>query len=284
MTEKTAPAYAVIGATGQQGGAVVDALLDRGANVRAIVRDPESDRSRALAARGVSLVHGDLDEVDSIASALADVSGLFLMTTYDESSGGTDGEIVRGRAIADAAQHAKVPRVVYSSVGGAERNSGVPHFESKRLVEKALTDVVPVSFVRPTFFLENLARSLAPSGDTEFVLRLPMPGNVPLQMVSVRDIGIVAAEVLLNPALLPDGAIEIAGDELTGEAIAQRIGEHLGKPGQFQSVPLSVFGADTDRQAMFRWFVDTPAYQANFTATKRIDPDVLDLVAWLRLN
>jgi uncharacterized protein YbjT (DUF2867 family) len=184
--------------------------------------------------------------------------------------------------VAEAAARAGVPHVVYSSVGGAERESGVPHFESKRIVEKALTEVIPASFVRPTFFLENLARALGPTDDPDFVLRLPMRGNVPLQMVAVRDIGVVSAEVLLDPSVLPGGSIEIAGDELTGDTIADRIGAHLGKPGRFEELSLSVLGSDTDRQAMFRWFVETPAYQADFEATKRIDPGVLNLTMWLR--
>jgi uncharacterized protein YbjT (DUF2867 family) len=279
----TAPApFAVLGATGQQGGAVVDALLDRGAPVRAIVRDPASDGGKALDSRGVDVVAGDQEDAEGMAAALTGVSGLFLMTTYDGTSGGTEGEIRRGRTVARAAARAGVPRVVYSSVGGADRDSGVPHFESKRVVEKALAEVVPVSFVRPAFFLENLARALGPSDDPEFVFRLPMRADVPLQMVAVRDIGIVSAAVLLDPGLLPGGSIEIAGDELTCAAIAERIGQYLGRPGRFEELPPAALGDDSDRQAMFRWFVETAAYQADFDATKRIDPGVLDLTGWLR--
>jgi uncharacterized protein YbjT (DUF2867 family) len=215
--------------------------------------------------------------------AVIGATGLFLMTTYDDTSGGTEGEIRRGRAVARAVARADVPHVVYSSVGGAERDSGVPHFESKRLVEKALTEVVPASFVRPTFFLENLARALGPSEDPEFVFRLPMRADVPLQMVAVRDIGMVSAAVLLDPGLLPGGSIEIAGDELTCMGVADRIGQYLGKPGRFEELPVSALGSNTDRQAMFRWFVETPAYQADFDATRRIDPSVLDLTTWLLL-
>jgi uncharacterized protein YbjT (DUF2867 family) len=113
---------------------------------------------------------------------------------------------------------------------GAERDSGIPRFESKRLVEKALADVVPASFVRPTFFLENLTRALSFNQDPDLVLRLPMRGAVSVQMIAVRDIGIVSAAALLDPALLPEGSIEIAGDALSADAIAERIGEHLGNP------------------------------------------------------
>jgi len=111
--------FAVFGATGQQGGAVVDALLDRGAAVRAIVRNRDSVRARALSARGVSVVSADHGDVVAMTAALLDVAGVFLMTTYDDASGGTEGEIRRGRAVAEVAARAGVPHVVYSSVGGA---------------------------------------------------------------------------------------------------------------------------------------------------------------------
>ena len=194
----------VIGATGQQGGAVVDALLDAGAPVRAIVRDTRSAKSTALRDRGVDVVGGDQDRPDELVEPLRGLGALYLMTTFTGADG-TEGEIRRGVAVGDAAAAAGVPRVVYSSVGGAERDSGVPHFESKRRIEKHLESVVPVQFVRPVYFMDNLAGQLpSGSGDgsgpdpAEFVLRLPMPADVPLQMVAVRDICGVGAAALLD--------------------------------------------------------------------------------------
>lgn len=279
MTDLPDNPIAVLGATGQQGGAVIDALLEHGASVRAIVRNPASDASKALADRGVALAVGDQDDPASLSGALDGIAALFLMTTYDDSSGGTEGETRRGRAVAEAAATAGVPRVVYSSVGGADRESGVPHFESKRRVEERLLELLPTSIVRPAFFMENLARGLSGS---EIAVKLPLPGDVPLQMVAVRDIGIVSAAALLDPTALPGGALEIAGDELTPDEIAATLGAALGRPASFQTLPLSVFADDPDRTAMFRWFVDTPAYQADFAETRRIDPGVLDLAAWAK--
>lgn len=277
MTDAASTTYAVVGATGQQGGAVVDALLDRGATVRAIVRDPTTAASVALAARGVELSVADQDDPSTLRYPLQGLAGLFLMTTYDAQSGGTEGEVRRGRAMAEAAAAADVPHVVYSSVGGADRNSGIPHFESKRRVEERLVELVPTVIVRPTFFMENLARSL---GGDRIDIKLPMPSDIPLQMVSVRDIGIVCAAALLDPSILPGGSLEIAGDELTGDGIAAAAREALGKPSSYEVLPLSVFANDPDRSAMFRWFVDTLAYKADFAATRRIDPSVQDLRAW----
>lgn len=280
MPEPDTLPFAVIGATGQQGGAVVDALLAAGHPVRALVRDPGSAKSRALAHRQVTLVHADQDDADSMVAALDGVAALFMMTTFAGPKG-TEGEIEHGRAMADAAVRAGVPRVVYSSVGGAERSSGVPHFESKRRVEEHLAAVIPAQFVRPTFFMENFTGSLNGGGAGEFVLRLPMSGSVPLQLIAVRDIGVVSAALLVDPTVVDVDAIEIVGDVLTPDAIANRIGEHLGTTGRYEALPLEALGDDEDRKAMFGWFADTPAYQGDLALTRAVHPTVFDLTTWL---
>jgi len=109
-----------------------------------------------------------------------------------------------------------------------------------------------------------------------------MPGSVPLQLVAVRDIGVVAAALLVDPSVIDGDAIEIAGAVLTGAEIADQVGAHLGLPGRYETVPLEVFKDDADRRAMFRWLVDTPAYRADFASTRAVDPSVLDFATWLK--
>jgi uncharacterized protein YbjT (DUF2867 family) len=271
---------AVIGATGQQGSSAVDALLDAGAGVRALVRDPGSTAARALRTRGVELVVADQEDGDALARGLAGVSALFFMTTF-AGPDGTDGEVRRGSVVAEAAARADVPHVVYSSVGGAERHTGIPHFESKRRVEERLSELVPATFLRPTFFMENLAPQLAPDQRGDIVVRLPLAADVPLQMVAVRDIGAAAARLLIDPTVVDGGAIEIAGDELTLDEVAERVGRVLGRRARFEEVPLEALGGDADLQAMFRWFATVPAYQADLAATRRLVPGASYLVTWL---
>ena len=284
MTTSTTKTIAVAGATGAQGGAVVDALLERGASVRALVRSTGSDRARNLASRGVELVQIDGGDPASLSNALQGVDAFFFMTTpYGESQNtDIDGEIQQGVDFTDAAAAAGVPHVVFSSVGGAERNSGVPHFESKRLVEERLLGSgLPVTIVRPVFFMDNFL-SMAPSVEgNELVLRLPFPDGIKLQTVAVRDIGVVVAAALLDPAAVP-AAIEIAGDELTGSEIAATFGAHVGLSARYEALPVEVLNGQDDLQKMFRWFVDTPAYQADIAAVRRIDPDLWNLQAWLK--
>jgi uncharacterized protein YbjT (DUF2867 family) len=272
---------AVVGATGEQGGAVARTLLARGTPVRAIVRDPEAERARALATAGAQLVVADLTDESSLRAAFDGAPAVFAMAS-PTPDGGVVAEAEHGKAIARAAAAVAVPHVVYSSVGGVERSSGIPHFESKLEVEQTPLQLgVPCAFIRPVFFMDNFVRFMAPAEeDGMILLRLPMPGDVPLQMIAVVDVAAVSVVALLEPGRIPDGAIEIAGDELTGEQAAATFGELRGLPARFEELPTSVL--DPDTQAMFEWFANPPAYQADFAATRALDPQVLTFAQWLK--
>jgi uncharacterized protein YbjT (DUF2867 family) len=268
----------VIGATGQQGGAVLEALLSQGLTVRAVTRNSHAENSRALTARGIEVVSADLDDHDSVRAAFDGAAAAFAMATHDGPEG-TEREIAHGRTIARAAGEAHLPHLVYSSVGGADRHSGIPHFESKRRIEEFLSEEVPVTLVRPTFFMETLRWMIRRDGNNT-MLALPISKATPLQMISVRDIGRVAARLLAaaDPDVPP---VEIASDELTGEQIADRFTDRLGSPVTYVQVPLEVLGDDEDLKAMFRWLDQPPSFQADFARTRELAPDPEDLSRWL---
>lgn len=271
---------AVVGATGQQGGAVARTLLGEGVTMRALVRDPAKPAAQALAAAGAQLAIADFDDPETLRAAFDGVSRVFAMTTM-ESGRGTSGETADGIAIADAAHAASVQHLVYSSVGGAERHTGVPHFESKRRVEQHIESIgLPATFVRPTFFYENLIRQPPAPENGTIVLRLPLADGIPLQMVAVEDIAAVAAAVLIDPSCVPAGAVEIAGDELTGSQIAATFGRQAAMPARYEPLPLEAV-ADDDLRAMFAWFAKPPSYQANRALTAQLDPHVQTLEQWL---
>jgi uncharacterized protein YbjT (DUF2867 family) len=268
----------VIGATGQQGGAVIDALLKQRIHIRAVTRNPNGDKARTLVQRGVEVVCADLEDVDSVRAAFDGAAAAFAMTTHD----GLDGpkrEVAHGQVIAAAAAAAGLPFLVYSSVGGVDRDSGVPHFESKHQIEKVLLQSVPVTFVRPTFFMETL-RLMIRREDGRVTIAMPLAGDVAVQMISVRDIGRVAAALLLmgDPVVAP---VEIAGDELTGEQIAERLAHRLGSPTTYVQLPLDVLGDDEDLKTMFGWLARLPTYQADFARTRELVGGVEDLSRWL---
>jgi uncharacterized protein YbjT (DUF2867 family) len=284
MNTQPAGTIAVFGGTGKQGGSVIDSLLSRGAHVSALVRNPGSDQAQALAGRGVELARIEIGDAASLSAALQGVDAFFFMTTPEgRTLSDIEGETRQGIALVDAAVKAAVPHVVFSSVGGAERDSGVPHFESKRRVEEHLQQSgLRATTVRPVAFMDNFT-FMGPSVENgEIVLRMPLPDHIPLQLIAVRDIGRISASFLLGAAEAPGGAIEIAGDERTGGQIAAAFGEHAGLPARYEALPLRVLGDNPDTQAMFRWFAETPAYQADIRAVKAIEPSAWDLPTWLR--
>ena len=147
-------AVVVTGGTGKQGGAVVKSLLERGHEVRAVTHNTESAKARVLARAGVTLVRASLEDSAALTKALAGASSLFAMTTPFE--GGTQAETLQGITAADAAKAAGV-HLVFTSVGSANRNTGVPHFDSKYQVEEHIARIgVRATVVAPVFFMENL--------------------------------------------------------------------------------------------------------------------------------
>lgn len=278
MTESTA-VHGVFAATGRQGSATATALLDRGVRVRALVRRPESEQARALAARGADVVLADLDRPDTLAPAMEGLDALWFMTTMTVDDD-PDSEIAMGKALGDAAVAAGAGRIVFSSVGGAERGSGVPHFESKFRVEQYLAGLeIPVTVVRPVFFLENLPYMAGLEGD-EMVVRMAIPEDVPLQMIAARDIGRAAASALVDPSAV-NGEVEIGGVELTGPQIADALGSAVGRAGRYVALPIETHASDHDSTAMFTWFSHLPAYQADFEATERLTGGALDVPGWV---
>lgn len=279
-TQATPEPIAVIGATGQQGGAVIDALLSSGVPVRALVRDLHAPAAQRLASRGVQLAWADQEDEASLQQALDRVAALFFHTTFADADG-AEGEVRRGITVAAAAARAGVPRVVYSSVGGAERHTGIPHFDSKYRVEERLRALLPTQVIRPTFFMENLVDQLHPDQTGTIVLRLPMPPDIPVQMIAVRDIGTAAAAVLRDPRAINADTVEIAGDERTMAEVAHQVATTFSVPARFEELPLDALGSDQDLKAMFRWFTTLPAYQADLTATRSLVPDLLNISEWL---
>lgn len=127
----------ITGATGNQGGAAIQALLDHGPEdweVRALVRYTSSDRAKALQAKSVRLVRGDLDDDRSVAEAVQGAYGVFSVQNFRPQ--GVAAEEQQGERLATAAARAGVSHFVYASAGGTDTNSGIPHFESKWHVEE----------------------------------------------------------------------------------------------------------------------------------------------------
>jgi uncharacterized protein YbjT (DUF2867 family) len=273
----------VTGATGQQGGAAARHLLADGWRVRALVRDPNKPAAQALAEQGAELIQGDLDDRASLESALQDAYGVFSVQTSFTAEG-TAGEIRQGKALAVAAVASSVQHFVYSSVGGAERNTGIPHFESKRGIEEHIAQLdLPVTILRPVFFMENFRSFALPKEqDGVLTLAMAMQPERELQLLAVDDIGAFVALAFAKPQDYIGAALEIAGDSLTLPAALEELGRAAGKPTHYVELPLEgVMQYNEDLGRMFGWFQEA-GYAADSAALRKIHPGLKDFRAWVQ--
>ena len=224
----------VTGATGQQGGAVARALLAAGQTVRALTRD--FARAESLIEAGAQVVVGDMTDLASMQRAFQGVEFAFLMgTPYAE---GPETEWQQLQTCIDAAQHAGVQHVVYSSVQRAADLADVPHYAQKIRAEEYLqASGLAWTILRPVFFMDNFGAEALAGNLLAGRLHAPMPPHVTTQLVAVDDIGRAAATVLAAPDKWAGKTLDLAGDTLTWEEIAAAIGTAIGRTVEFYPLP-----------------------------------------------
>jgi uncharacterized protein YbjT (DUF2867 family) len=126
----------ITGVTGNQGGAVAWALQGSGFRLRGLTRKPDSEQAAALARRGVDVVKGDLDDEATLRRALAGAWGVFAVQNTLEA--GVEREEAQGKRLAALAREAGVEHFVYTSVGSADKRTGIPHFDNKWRIEESV--------------------------------------------------------------------------------------------------------------------------------------------------
>jgi NAD(P)-dependent dehydrogenase (short-subunit alcohol dehydrogenase family) len=176
----------ITGVTGNQGGAVAQALQGAGFHLRGLTRKPDSELAAALARRGVDIVKGDLDDEATLRRALAGAWGVFGVQNAGEA--GVEREEAQGKRLATLAREAGVEHYVYTSVGSAHKRTGIPHFDNKWRIEETVRGLRFPSHVilRPVFFMENLLAPYSLQGPT---LAWAFGPGTKLQMIAVDDIG-----------------------------------------------------------------------------------------------
>jgi len=265
----------VTGATGKQGGHLVRELLARGHAIRALTRKPESAGAAALAARGVTIVTGDFEDQGSLERAARGVDTIFAMSTPFESGATT--ETREGINIVRAASAAGVgvSHLVYSSVAGADRATGIPHFDSKFEVEKAIRQSgVPFTIVAPVFFMENFLADWLAAGIAKGSIAMALPATRRLQQIAVADIAQFTALVIERRESFLGKRIDIASDELTVATAAAAISEASGRHVEYTALPIdAVRQWNDDLARMFEWF-DRVGYDADVVGLRWLYPEV----------
>jgi uncharacterized protein YbjT (DUF2867 family) len=238
-----------------------------------MTRDTGSDGARALSKQGVEVVKGDFSNPGSLKAALTGVDGAFLMSTPFEA--GPEVETKQGIAFVDAAKASGLRHLVYTSVGAADKKTGIPHFESKYAVEKRIVESgIPYTIIAPVYFYDNMMAPFVLPGLQNGVLAQALPERTALQMVSVRNIGQFGALVFARLDDFASKRIDLAGDSLTGKAVANAIGEASGRDIGYVEVPLDqVRQMSEDMALMYQWF-EKVGYSVDIDGLRRDYPEV----------
>jgi uncharacterized protein YbjT (DUF2867 family) len=297
---------AVVGATGAQGGGLARAILaDRGGGfaVRALTRNPASDKARELAALGAEVVEADISDEASVSKAFDGAYGAFLVTNFWEH-GSADREKEDAATMARAAKTAGLRHVIWSSLDDTREHIPlddgrmptlmgsykVPHFDVKAEAEQLFTDAgVPTTFLRTTFYWENLLGPLAPNraADGRLTLALAM-GDSALAGIAVEDIGKTAYGVFERGSELVGQTVSIAGEHLTGAQMAERFSAALGEEVVYVPVPFEAFRAQpfpgaVEMGNMFQFYAEVPQFISvrDLGVVRALNPQLQTFEQWL---
>jgi len=270
----------VTGATGNQGGAIARHLLKRGVfAVRALVRDQKDPKAQALKQAGAELVVGDLNDRASLSRALEGVYGVFSVRGIQED---LSIEVRQGETLADAAKAAGVLHFVYSSVGSAERRTGIPHFDSKFQIEEYVRTIsLPHTIMRPVafFFNYNTMRPVIEQGS----LPQPLSPDTKLMQLSEDDYGAMVADVFEHPQDFLGRAVEAASVNMTMTEMAESFSRVLGKPIAYRQISFDEFEQQAGKEVtiMYRWF-ENVGYDTDLAALKAEFGEPTDFETYLR--
>jgi uncharacterized protein YbjT (DUF2867 family) len=304
-----AKTIAVTGATGSQGGGLVRAILkdkSGGFGVRALTRDPSSEKARELAALGAEVVQANVDNEESLKAAFRGCHGAYCVTFFwDHFS--PDREMAQAAAMARAADATGVPHVVWSTLEDTRRwvpisdkrmptllnKYKVPHFDAKGESDSFFKEL-PATCLLTSFYWDNLymfgmGPKKGPDGKLTFAL--PM-ADKKLPGIAAEDIGACAYAIFKRGGEFINKTVGIAGENLTGAQMAAALSKALGQEVSYSYVPPEVFrtlgfpGAE-DLGNMFQFkrdFNEAFCGARDIAATRKLYPGLQTFAQWLEKN
>jgi len=301
----------VVGATGAQGGGLVRAILDDpggGFAVRAITRDAQSDKAKALVDAGAEVVEADAENEASLVGAFAGAYGAFCVTFFWEHFS-PEREMSAARAMAAAATNADLEHVIWSTLEDTRKwvpledermptlmdNYKVPHFDAKGESDRFFEELgVPTTYLLTSFYWDNLIYfGMGPKKGEDGILAIHFPmADKKLPGIAAQDIGHCAYGIFKKGQEMVGKRVGIAGGHLTGAQMAESLSKALGQEVRYNDIPPEVYrqlgfpGAE-DLGNMFQFKRD---FEQDFCAardlelTRSLHPGVLDFDAWLAAN
>ena len=306
MTEKKI--IAVVGATGAQGGGLVRAILadpNGGFAARAITRDANSDKAKALAAAGAEVVAATLEDPDSLRRAFEGAYGAYCVTFFWVHYS-PEKEVADAQAMAAAARDAHVKHIIWSTLEDTRRwvplsddrmptlggKYKVPHFDGKGEADAAFAGL-PTTYLLTSFYWDNFIHfGMGPARGADGKLAITMPlGDAKMPSIAADDIGHAAYGIFKRPELIGK-RVGIAGEHVSGADMAAAFSKALGEEVRYNAIGPSVYrgfgfpGAE-DLGNMFQFKRD---FESDFRAprsvekTRELHPQLQDFATWLAAN
>jgi uncharacterized protein YbjT (DUF2867 family) len=251
---------AVMGATGAQGGGLARAILRDPAGgfaVRALTRHTESDRAKALARFGADVTFADADVPETLERAFEGAYGAFCLTNFWEHFSPRR-ELAQAGAMARAARRVGLQHVIWSTLEDTRRwvpldddrmptlmgNYKVPHFDAKGEANQIFTELrLPTTFMLTSFYWDNFINfGLQPTRGKDGTLTIELPmSDKKLPGMAAEDIGRCAYGLFKKSTEFAGKTVGIAGEHLTGTALAAQLSEALGEEVRYEDMPPDVY-------------------------------------------
>jgi uncharacterized protein YbjT (DUF2867 family) len=301
---------AVVGSTGSQGGGLVHAILDDpngGFAVRAITRDPNKDKAKALAAKGAQVVSADLDNVHSLTKAFEGAYGVYAVTNFWEHFSG-EKEKAQAKNIADAARAAGVKHVIWSTLEDTrqfmsaddkrmpmlQEKYRVPHFDAKAEANAHFKGL-PVTYLVTSFYWDNLYMfGLAPKKGEDGVYSWTFPmGEAKMAGMAAEDIGKVAYGIFKAGQQYIGKTVGVAGEFLTLTQMGEKLSKGLGiGPVKYNAVDPNTYrgfgfpGADEmgNMFQVYRDFEKQCMAARSLETARALNPQLQSFDQWLAKN
>lgn len=285
MTGAEQKTIVVAGATGRQGGAVARHLLAEGWQVCGLTRNAQSEKARALAALGVTVVQADMDDLGSLKPAIAGAYGVY--SVQNPYIAGPEAEVRQGKNLALEASAAGVQHLVYGSAGTGQKGTGVPSWETKLEVERYMRELnLPLTILRPTAFMELMTdKGFCPSMAVWQVMPSVVGPERKLPWLCVDDLGAIAAKAFACPDDFVGKDLKLASDLRSIDECRSLHRTVTGRRPRRFPIPPALFQrfgfVGKDLTAMWRW-LHTGTVEADVEGTRAVLPAALTVEEWLR--
>ncbi len=282
MTTDTRRIIVVTGATGRQGGAVTRALLGTNWRVRALTRNPDSQKAQMLSTLGADVIQGDMNDRQALQSAFQGAYGVY--SVQNPMLSDLETEIRQGKWVADVAKEANVQHLVYGS-SAVGKPTGVGSWDSKLQVEAYIKTLdIPLTILRPVAFMELMTdKAYYPPVSTWQLMPKFMGETRPVGWISVDDLGVIAAKAFADRDRFVGQEIRLASDVKSIAECRALYREVTGKNPPRFPMPVWMFKRfmGTDLITMWQW-LGTETLDFDTGPTRAIHPEALSVAAWLR--